>query len=92
MSLFKLPKLGNKRWSLAPSLHVCTDVATFHFDKIGNAVEIGRESFAVAHASTYKQMSKQVVVKKILDLEKDEKDLFLKEVKLLNTLKHPNIS
>lgn len=91
MSLFKLPTLGNKRCSLAPSLHVFTDVATFDFDKISNAVEIGRGSFVVVYSATYRPTSKQVVVKKILDLEEDEKDLFLKEVKLLNTLKHPNI-
>ena len=36
-------------------------------------------------------LGENVVVKKMFDLEDDEKDLFLKEVKLLNTLKHPNI-
>lgn len=34
---------------------------------------------------------KEVVIKKMIDLEEDEKDLFRKEVKLLHTLKHPNI-
>lgn len=91
MSLLKLPMLGKKRCSLAPTLKVFTDVATFDYSKLSNAVEIGRGSFAVVYAAMYKPTSKEVVVKKILDLEEDEKDLFLKEVKLLNTLKHPNV-
>jgi len=42
MSLLKLPMLGKKRCSLAPTLKVFTDVATFDYSKLSNAVEIGR--------------------------------------------------
>ena len=69
------------------------DVKTFDYNKLYNVVEIGRGSFAVVFSAIYNPatLGENVVVKKMFDLEDDEKDLFLKEVKLLNTLKHPNI-
>ena len=91
---FKLPKLVNTRCSLAPSVKAVKDVATFDYSNLSNIVEIGRGSFAVVAAARYNSMvsaPKEVVIKKMVDLEEDEKDLFRKEVKLLHTLKHPNI-
>ena len=91
---FKLPKLLNKRCSLAPSVKALKNVATFDFSNLSNVVEIGRGSFAVVSAARYNSTvspSKEVVIKRMIDLEEEEKDLFLKEVKLLNLLNHPNI-
>ena len=91
---FKLPKLVNKRCSLAPSVKAVKDVVTFDYNNLSDMVEIGRGSFAVVAAARYNSMvsaPKEVVIKKMIDLEEEEKDLFLKEVKLLHSLKHPNI-
>ena len=91
---FKLPKLVNKRCSLAPSVKAVKDVVTFDYNNLSDMVEIGRGSFAVVAAARYNSMvsaPKEVVMKKMIDLEEEEKDLFLKEVKLLHSLKHPNI-
>ena len=79
---------------MAPSVKAVKDVATFDYSNLSNIVEIRRGSFAVVAAARYNSMvstPKEVVIKKMVDLEEDEKDLFLKEVKLLHTLKHPNI-
>ena len=91
---FKLPKLVNKRCSLAPSVKAVKDVVTFDYNNLSDMVEIGRGSFAVVAAARYNSRvsaPKEVVIKKMIDLEEEEKDLFLKEVKLLHSLKHPNI-
>ena len=92
-SRFKLPTLGNKRCCSAPSLDAFPDVKTFDYNKLDNVVEVGRGSFAVVFSAIHNPatLGENVVVKKMFDLEGDEKDLFKKEVKLLNTLKHPNI-
>ena len=89
-SRFKLPALGSKRCYSAPSLNAFPGVKTFDYNKLDKVVEIGRGSFAVVFSAIYNSatLGENVVVKKIFDLEDDEKDLFLKEVKLLNTLKH----
>ena len=90
---FKLPKLVNKRCSLAPSVKAVKDVVTYDYNNLSDMVEIGRGSFAVVAAARYNSMvsaPKEVVIKKMIDLEEEEKDLFLKEVKLLHSLKHPN--
>ena len=93
-SRFKLPTLGSKRCCSAPSLNAFPDVKTFDYNKLDNVVEIGRDSFAVVVSAISNQatLGETVVVKKMFDLEDDEKDLFLKEVKLLNMLKHTNIT
>ena len=56
-------------------------------------MEVGRGSLAVVFSAIYNPatLGENVVVKKMFDLEDDEKDLFLKEVKLLNILKQKNI-
>ena len=66
---------------------------TFDHNKCDNVVEIGRDSFAVVVSAIYNQatLGENVVGKKMFDLEDDEKDLFLKEVILLNILKQTNI-
>ena len=93
LSRFKLPSLGSKRCYSAPSLNAFPDVKTFDHNKLDNVVEIGRDSFAVVVSAISNQatLGETVVVKKMFDLEDDEKDLSLKEVKLLNMLKHTNI-
>ena len=93
LSRFKLPSLGSKRCYSARSLNAFPDVKTFDYNKLDNVVEIGRDSFAVVVSAISNQatLGETVVVKKMFDLEDDEKDLFLKEVKLLNMLKHTNI-
>ena len=93
LSRFKLPSLGSKRCYSAPSLNAFPDVKTFDYNKLDNVVEIGRDSFAVVVSAISNQatLGETVVVKKMFDLEDDEKDLFLKEVKLLNMLKHTTI-
>lgn len=47
---------------------------------------------ATARYNSMVSVPKEVVIKKMIDLEEEEKDLFLKEVKLLPSLKHPNIA
>ena len=93
LSRFELPSLGSKRCYSAPSLNAFPDVKTFDHNKLDNVVEIGRDSFAVIVSAISNQatLGETVVVKKMFDLEDDEKDLSLKEVKLLNMLKHTNI-
>ena len=93
LSRFKLTSLGSKRCYSAPSLNAFPDVKTFDYNKLDNVVEIGRDSFAVVVSAISNQatLGETVVVKNMFDLEDDEKDLFLKEVKLLNMLKHTNI-
>lgn len=91
MTLFKIPKFVRKRnldWEAS-----LKNVATFHYTKITNPVDIGRGSFAAVFAATHTvgSISKQVVVKKLFDLDDHEKNLFVKEVKLLQALSHPNI-
>ena len=64
---------------------------TFDFREISDLVEIGRGSFAAVFAAQYttakSSASKQVVVKKLFDLDVCEKGLFLKEVRLLTHFK-----
>ena len=93
LSRLKLPTLASKRCYSAPSLNAFSDVKTFDYNKCDNVVEIGRDSFAVVVSAIYNQatLGENVVGKKMFDLEDDEKDLFLKEVKLLNILKQTNI-
>ena len=93
LSRFELPSLGSKRCYSAPSLNAFPDIKTFDHNKLDNVVEIGRDSFAVVVSAISNQatLGETVVVKKMFDLEDDEKDLSLKEVKLLNMLKHTNI-
>ena len=78
MSRFKLPTLGNKRCFSAPSLNVFPDVKTFDYNKLDNVVEVERGSFAVVFSAIYNPatLEENVVVKKMFDLEGDEKDLF----------------
>ena len=98
MSLFKVPKLRKKNSSWESTFKNTGQedtCETFDFREISDLVEIGRGSFAAVFAAQYttakSSASKQVVVKKLFDLDVCEKGLFLKEVRLLHTLKHANI-
>ena len=98
MSLFKVPKLRKKNSSWESTFNNTGQedtCETFDFREISDLVEIGRGSFAAVFAAQYttakSSASKQVVVKKLFDLDVCEKGLFLKEVRLLHTLKHANI-
>ena len=86
MTVICRPALGSKRWYSAPSLNAFPGVKTFDYNKLDKVVEIRRCSFAVVFSAIYNSatLGENVVVKKMFDLEDDEKDLLLKEVKLLN--------
>ena len=77
-SRFKLPTLGSKRCCSAPSLNAFPDAKTFDYNKLDNVMEVGRGSFAVVFSAIYNPatLGENVVVKKMFDLEGDEKDLF----------------
>ena len=78
LSRFELPSLGSKRCYSARSLNAFPDVKTFDYNKLDNVMEVGRGSLAVVFSAIYNPatLGENVVVKKMFDLEGDEKDLF----------------
>ena len=62
----------------------------FKFDDLINKDVIGRGAFGLVFKATYKDET--VVVKRILGESTDDEDCFLKEAKLINSVKHENIA
>ena len=90
---FKLPQLLRKS---SPGSEICQDVPRFKCSELPVKQRIGQGSFGDVYTSEYKDSedtkSQTVVMKKMLQvLDKEEKKLFYKKVKLLNDLDHPNI-
>ena len=90
---FKLPQLLRKS---SPGSEICQDVPRFKCSELPVKQRIGQGSFGDVYTSEYKGSEdnkfQTVVIKKMLQvLDKEEKKLFYKEVKLLNDLNHPNI-
>ena len=61
----------------------------FKFDDLKSKDVIGRGAFGLVFKATYN--GETVVVKKILGESLGEEDCFLKEAKLINSVKHENI-
>ena len=90
---FKLPQLLRKS---SPESEICGDVPRFKCSELPVKQRIGQGSFGDVYTSEYKGSEdtkcQTVVIKKMLQvLDKEEKKLFYKEIKLLNDLDHPNI-
>ena len=89
----KLPQLLRKS---SPESEICGDVPRFKCSELPVKQRIGQGSFGDVYTSEYKGSEdtkcQTVVIKKMLQvLDKEEKKLFYKEIKLLNDLDHPNI-
>ncbi len=61
----------------------------FEFHDLDEKEVIGRGSYGIVYKARY--LSEEVVVKKILGESTDEEESFIKEAKLIKSLKHQNI-
>jgi len=90
---FKLPQLLRKS---SPKSEICGDFPRFKCSELPVKQRMGQDSFGDVYTSEYKGSEhtkcQTVVIKKMLQIvDIEEKELFYKEVKLLNDLDHPNI-
>ena len=85
--IFKFPGVIKKRRAVGHEL------PTFDLGKVTNLRELGFGSFGSVHLGNYVCSAgiKSVVVKKLRGESEDAKRRFLKEAKLLNSIKHPNV-
>ena len=65
------------------------DMPQFEFHDLDEKEVIGRGSYGIVYKARY--LSEEVVVKKILGESTDEEESFIKEAKLIKSLKHQNI-
>ena len=84
---FKFPGIIKKRKAVSHGL------PTFDLGKVTNLRELGLGSFGSVHLGDYVcgVEIQSVVVKKLRGKSEDAKRRFVKEAKLLNGIKHPNI-
>ena len=86
---FKLPKLKS-RSSIKKKKVTQENLPSslLKFDDLKNKDVIGRGAFWLVFKVTY--IDETIVVKRILEESTDDEDCFLKEVKLINSVKHEN--
>ena len=65
------------------------DMPQFEFDALNEKGVIGRGSYGIVYKARY--LNEEVVVKKILGESTDEEDGFVKEARLIKSLKHQNM-
>ena len=90
---FRLPKLVGRKHVVASAVQ---EIPQFECNKLHVEKHIGRGSFGevflTEFRNTDKEPAEKVVVKRMLEMQ-DEEDTkrFIKEVRIMNELKHPNI-
>ena len=90
---FRLPKLVGRKHVVASAVQ---EIPQFECNKLHVEKHIGRGSFGevflTEFRNTDKEPAEKVVVKRMLEMQ-DEEDTkrFVKEVQIMNELKHPNI-
>ena len=90
---FWLPKLVGRKHMVASAVQ---EIPQFECNKLHVEKHIGRGSFGevflTEFRNTDKEPAEKVVVKRMLEMQ-DEEDTkrFIKEVQIMNELKHPNI-
>lgn len=82
-----VPKVKRRRIPTFPGVK---DLPSFNYGDLVNHHEIGRGSFSTVSVATSKH-NKTFVVKVMHDVEDDDKNIFVKEAKLLHACKHENI-
>ena len=66
-------------------------VPAFKFSELRNKDQIGQGGFATVFTAELPSSGEKIVVKKFFDDDNDTERKLFKEVRLLNTLRHPNI-
>ena len=90
---FRLPELVGRKHVVASAVQ---EIPQFECNKLHVEKHIGRGSFGevflTEFRNTDKEPAEKVVVKRMLEMQ-DEEDTkrFIKEVRIINELKHPNI-
>jgi len=90
---FRLPKLVGRKHMVASAVQ---EILQFECNKLHVEKHIGQGSFAevllTEFQNTDKEPAEKVVVRRMLEMQ-DEEDTkrFIKEVRIMNELKHPNI-
>ena len=93
---FRLPKLVGRKHVVASAVQDIPDIPQFECNKLHVEKHIGRGSFGEVFLTEFRNRDKEpaekVVVKRMLEMQ-DEEDTkrFIKEVRIMNELKHPNI-
>ena len=83
---FKLPKLVRKQKN-------DVELPKFEWASIVKTKKLGSGSFGSVHLAKHANTSKNVVIKKLKSVSIDSQTRFVKEAKILNSVKdHPNIS
>lgn len=90
---FRLPKLVDRKRVVASAVQ---DIPQFDCNKLHMEKHVGRGSFGVVFLteikSTDMEPAEKVVVKRVFEMQGEEDTRrFVKEVRIMNELKHPNI-
>jgi serine/threonine protein kinase len=82
-------KRGLKRGLKRSLKRIQYDMPQFEFHDLDEKEVIGRGSYGIVYKA--RDLSEEVVIKKILGESTDEEESFIKEAKLIKSLKHQNI-